>query len=111
MKFEGVLPALREGKKIRRKSWAAGRYLRIVKDDLEYGTYLTDERELADTFSIGLDLIGHDDWEIVPEPRKIVRWLNLYPRGFASWDSKEDAEAAATPDRIECRKIEWEVPG
>lgn len=48
------------------------------------------------------------------EPKKFEAWVNFYADGGICWAwSKEaaDAEAEDTKTaRIECRKIEWEVP-
>lgn len=46
-----------------------------------------------------------------PKLPKRTKWINLYLNGKAEIYSTEDfANAAASPNRIECRKIEWEVP-
>ncbi len=60
MRFEEVLPALREGKKIRIATWGKGEYL--VAD----GEFVRDERGCA--ISIGYQSFLSDYWEIVHEP-------------------------------------------
>jgi uncharacterized protein YoxC len=49
--------------------------------------------------------------EPAPKPKvHCERWLNLYPTGKAwAYDTRELADRHALPDRIECRKIEWEA--
>lgn len=80
MKFEEVIPALREGKKIRRKSWGAKNHNYIVVDkeddlivDMVYGKF---------PFTLG-DLIA-DDWEIVTEKKK-VKLRDLTVEQFKKW--------------------------
>jgi hypothetical protein len=53
MKFEEVLPAFREGKKIRRDAWDEKDYV-VINGGFE----LSDRSIMA------------NDWEIVPEPKK-----------------------------------------
>lgn len=64
MKFEEVLPALREGKKIRRKSWGRVRSFIIIKDD-----------SLVDDYRCNVVIYAYDlkadDWEIVKEKKKV----------------------------------------
>lgn len=58
------------------------------------------------------------DWTEVTEPpveppktKKYERWLNLYDRGaVGAHATPADAETYAGLDRVECRRIEWEVP-
>ncbi len=64
MKFEEVLPALREGKKIRRKSWGRVRSFIIIKDD-----------SLVDDYRCNVVIYAYDleadDWEIVKKKVKL----------------------------------------
>ena len=67
MKFEEIIPALKEGKKARRKRWGAKNHNYIVVDkeddlivDMVYGKF---------PFTLG-DLIA-DDWVILKEPKKV----------------------------------------
>ena len=62
MKFEEILPALREGKKIRRKSWQEGEYLKIDGEYLERKDRALLERRLFIDFSL-TELLAND-WEI-----------------------------------------------
>lgn len=42
---------------------------------------------------------------------KYELWINLYPGyGYNVYPSKEQADADAESNRIECRKIEWGLP-
>ena len=70
MKFEEVLPALRDGKKIKTKDWPKGEHI-YNKDNFLYNQ----QGYLVSLSSFGL-LTG--DWEIVDEPKwtdeKIVEW-------------------------------------
>ena len=64
MKFEEVIPALREGKKIRRKSWGRVHSFIIIKDD-----------SLVDDYRCNVVIYAYDlkadDWEIVKEKKKV----------------------------------------
>lgn len=89
MKFEEVLPALLDGKKIRRKSWVNGNCIVIknteIMDDFD--------RRLA----ISVEGFKADDWEIVKTPKKVKlrdlteeqydKWLEINCRyGINCWD-------------------------
>lgn len=60
------------------------------------------------------------DWTEVTEPpvekpepkmKKYERWLNLYNKGAVeAHATPADAETYAGRGRVECRRIEWEVP-
>ena len=58
MKFEEVLPLLREGKKVRRKTWTEGRYITA-----SYGLIAV----AGDTWMYSEGILD-DDWEIYKEP-------------------------------------------
>ena len=66
MKFEEVLPALREGKKVRRKSWREDTYF--------YKNHLGDiifKNGGEDTYYYDLTcLLDSNDWEIVKEKKE-----------------------------------------
>lgn len=69
MRFEDILPALREGKKVRRKEWCVngfiykdGNFIRCHDNSLFYGSYIL-----------------NDDWEIYELPKKKVKY---YPALF-----------------------------
>lgn len=63
MKFEEVLPALREGKKIRRNCMPYGYY--HIKNN-----HIVDENGEIYTFGVEADIL-QDDWEIVKEEKKV----------------------------------------
>lgn len=65
MRFEEVLPALREGKKVRRKVWGWLQFIRFEPNDL---FKLVDEEGHHVALSIDLFEI---DWEVVTERKKI----------------------------------------
>ena len=67
MKFEEVIQALRDGKKIRRLSWSPGRFL-ISKDG-----DITDEDD--DNYEFD-DLILDDNWDITKE--KVKKYQVLF---------------------------------
>lgn len=63
MKFEEILPALREGKKIRRKFWFEGHYFKLTNDGIinQEGKY----------FAFGKNDLFCSDWEIFKEVKKV----------------------------------------
>jgi hypothetical protein len=67
-RLEDVLPALREGKKIRRQGFRKGGFLVLkgkeVVDDAGHGG-----------FSVGTCYLLADDWEVVPSPVKVADYL------------------------------------
>lgn len=63
MRFEEVLPSLREGKKIRRTSWWEGHYFRLASNRI------VDQGERNIVF--GKDDLFCSDWEIVEEKKKV----------------------------------------
>lgn len=76
MKFEEVLPALLDGKKIRRKSWTNGNRI-IIKNN-----------EITDSFNrrlaISVEGFKADDWEIVKEKKK-VKFRDLTKEQFKKY--------------------------
>jgi hypothetical protein len=77
MKFEEILPALREGIKVRRKSWNKRNYIVVAKDNL-----IVDENDYAIPFCI--DDFSADDWEIV----KRVKLRDLTEEQFKKWHER-----------------------
>ena len=80
MKFEEVLPALREGKKIRMSFWAEERYIYF-----KYGFKAIDDKMQTYTFEWG-DFIC-DNWEIVKEKKK-VKLRDLTKRQYIKYCKK-----------------------
>lgn len=77
MKFEEVLPALREGKKIRRRGRSKSDYILIGTDDLVF-----DQDD--EYFPFSLDDFLDDDWEIVEETKK-VKLRDLTIEQYKKW--------------------------
>ena len=77
MKFEEVLPALKNGKKIRRKSWGRVRSFIIIKDD-----------SLVDDYRCNVVIYAYDlkadDWEVVKETKK-VKLRDLTEEQLEKW--------------------------
>jgi len=75
MRFEEVLPALREGKKARRPEWVSNGYIEIL------GSKFIDHR--GNPFSTWMEWASQfleNDWEIIKELKKykIKKWFNVY---------------------------------
>ena len=71
MKFEEILPALREGKKIRRKDYTPDYYIYLDNDCLDgesLKSFLPTFSRIVDCFSLSSKDLLADDWEIVEEP-------------------------------------------
>lgn len=67
MKFEEVLPALRNGKKLRRSFWREDTY--FYKN--HQGTFIF-KNGGEDTYYYHLTcLLDSDDWEVIEEPKKV----------------------------------------
>ena len=83
MKFEEVLPALREGKKIRRKAYPPDYYIcledKVLKAFISYYNRLTGGIKL-----ISRDLLA-DDWEIIEEKKKKVKLRDLTEEQYENW--------------------------
>lgn len=85
MKFEEVLPALRTGKKIRRKAYPPDYYIcledNVLKAFISYLNKLTGEIKLMPK-----DLLA-DDWEIVKEIKK-VKLRDMTEEQWEKWKNK-----------------------
>lgn len=98
MKFEEVLPALREGKKIRIKGWEEIQYIYKPKNenDLRAEDYKAVNLSWKDFFS--------DNWEIIKEPKKVKL------RDLTSEDLKKYCDSLTSCrhcifKRVSCTKI------
>ena len=69
--FEDIFPDVRKGRKARRACWEKG--LLVLEDDL----YVLDGETLLNPID-NEDILG-DDWEIVPEPRRVADYLVPIP--------------------------------
>lgn len=78
MKFEEVLPALREGKKIIRDCWGKDNYYFLNKD------YCLETKEGAVATFLTLPAIFSDDWEIFKEKKK-VKLRDLTEEQYDLW--------------------------
>ena len=78
MKFEEVLPALREGKKIRRKSWKREECFFVIKN----GSLVDDHGYIASYYLNAL--LMEEDWEIVEE-KKRVKLRDLTAAQYVKW--------------------------
>lgn len=76
MKFEEVLPALREGKAIRRKCML-DRYYHIDNN------HIYDEIGQLYTFGVEADIL-QDDWEII-EGKKRIKLRDLTEKQYQKW--------------------------
>ena len=98
------LMALATGKKIRCDGWEPGSYVCLSED----GDLWDEEGEFCSSWSPIADP-GHR-WELYKEPVWQALWINLYRDGTCScWGTREEADRDAMPNRVECRRIEWEV--
>lgn len=75
MKFEEVVPALRAGKKVRRRAWFSSRFI-ILSDIGEPNERIRDESGVwfrpNESFMIGL---MSNDWEIIKDKKRFWRWV------------------------------------
>ena len=104
MKFEEVLPTLRDGKKItnERIKKCGYQYIyyrdRTIFENIGGYWHLTDE-----------DIVEIDDWEIVKEKKK-VKLRDLTEKQFEKWRYKncEKYGCAKCPVRcVDCNKTFW----
>lgn len=91
MKFEEVLPALREGKKITNRAIKLSGYEYIYYKD---GAVFDDKGRYS--FLASAEIVNDDDWEIVEEKKK-VKLRDLTPEQYENWYKsycylKEDCE-------------------
>lgn len=113
MKFEEVLPALREGKKIRREDTVWQNY---------YGFLFISETEneiISDNvwdydYTITKEDLNADDWEIVKEEKKKetkkVKLRDLTEEQYIKWldEGCDECDCSKCPFRgIECDKTFW----
>lgn len=76
MKFEKVLPALLDGKKIRRKSWVKGRYIAVKNEEMI--------NSIGSRVAISVEGFKADDWEIFKEKKK-VKFRDLTKEQFKKY--------------------------
>lgn len=81
MKFEEVLPALREGKRIRLKEWEKIEYVYVPKNETEL------RAEDGQFVNLSWKDFFSDDWEIIKEKKK-VKFRYLTEKQFETWGAK-----------------------
>lgn len=75
MKFEEVLPALRDGKKIKRKPWNSDQYICLENGD-----------------NLPIYYVLEDDWEIVEESALTYDWDYIIKHKCLCWFFADDHE-------------------
>ena len=89
MKFEEILPALKNGKKIRRKAYPLDYYI-CLKDNVLKAFISYFNRLIGEIKLMSKDLLA-DDWEIVKEKKK-VKLRDLIKEQFNNCCSKYSDE-------------------
>lgn len=80
MTIEEAIKALKEGKKIRRKTWEVIKYIQLDKDGI-----IRDDGDCEATFILKSDSIVGDVWEIFEEPildKQEKKYLENFLRPF-----------------------------
>jgi hypothetical protein len=108
MRLEELLPEIRKGRKFRQLGAPDCHYQ--IKGGVIW---------VGDQWKINIDSedLLADDWELVPEKRKITAWLKLYDDGSVfgfptlekATESMSLAEHHGKARLVETRTIEWEV--
>lgn len=80
MKFEKIIPALKEGNKIKRKGWEKGQYIKI-HDFFVVGKIVTEDNI---NYALTVMDLEADDWEIVKETKK-VKLRDLSEEQYGNW--------------------------
>lgn len=92
--LEDVLPALREGKRIRNIRWPVGRYFELS----ECGRVL-DQDGVHDSALTEIEWLW-EGWEIVPEPTRVADYLVplIHPDNKRDWFVKETHPIGQQPE-------------
>ena len=115
MKFEEVLPTLREGKKIRRKDIVWQNYYGFLFISETENEIFSDNVWDCD-YAITKEDLNADDWEIVKEKEKKkketkkVKLRDLTEEQYIKWqdESCDEYDCSNCPFRcIECNKTFW----
>ena len=80
MIFEEVLPALRSGKKIRKRYWCKGNYIYINFNE----ELVTQSGKRFEIMLGSLCDLEKDNWEIIKEKKK-VKLRDLTPEQYENW--------------------------
>jgi hypothetical protein len=91
--LEDILPQIRAGRKATRKAWSTIGCTIIIPTN---STGIDESNLLA------------DDWELVPEPKKIRAKINLWSNGAITTACCSE-QITTRAKLIETRVIEWEV--
>lgn len=96
-----------------------GHKARIVSDKAENHPYkyiaiITQDhgREYAATFSSEGNydtLVGECGQDLINVPEKREMWVNVYADDVTSYDTKREADEIASPSRIACVRVNYEV--
>ena len=105
MKFEEVLPALREGKRIRRNYFDEGKYIEVRRLD----EFICDNYDTDYTFC--LDDLCADDWEIVAKEKKKVKLKDLTWEQYNEWVDNHCQEYNEYCDKCPFQKVKCEKDG
>ena len=81
MKFEEVLPALREGKRIRLKEWEEIEYVYVPENETEL------RAEDGHFVNLSWKDFFSDDWEIIKGKKK-VKFRDITKKQFETWRAK-----------------------
>lgn len=96
MKFEQVLPALREGKKVRRSFWRKDTY--FYKN--HQGIFIFKNGGVDEYYYHLSCLLDGDDWEIIKEKKK-VKLRDLTEEQYDKWiDKRCEGECITCPFRF-----------
>ena len=80
MKFEEILPALREGKRIRRTGWRNQGYIRKIT----IGIFELIADENNNTYVLTINDLCANDWEVIKEKKKI-KLRDLTEEQYKKW--------------------------
>ena len=104
MKFEEILPALREGKRVRRNYFDEGKYIEVRRFD----GFICDNYDIDYTFC--LDDLCADDWEIIKETKK-VKLRDLTWEQYVKWVENNCQEYNTYCDKCPFQKVKCENDG
>lgn len=112
MTFEEVLPALREGARIRRKSWENG-YALALRGESPHGGMLLwwDGSKYDNYYAFSRNDFNAKDWESIKTPVKKVKIRDLTPEQFKKWKSENCEKYNCSKDcpfrRVSCNDTFW----
>ena len=108
MKFEEILPALREGKKIRKRHWCKGSYIYI---DFDFNGELVAQSGKSVEIILGrLCDLEKDEWEIIKETKK-VKLRDLTIEQYNEWVDNHCQEYNEYCDKCPFQKVKCEKDG